>query len=253
RDITTILSRRFPLVEQILVPTVVQGEQAAPSIVESLRVANALPDVDLIILGRGGGSIEDLWAFNEEPVVRAIYASRVPVVSAVGHETDFTIADFVADVRAPTPSAAAEMAVPDKAELWQRLDDSGERLRLALVSTLERWRSALAAWASRRALRHPEERVQQLEQAVDELSVRLNTHYQHALAMLGAQTDSLAQKLSALGPGQTLKRGYALCSRVEDGRVVTSIQQLAVGDGVDIRLADGHAGADVTSVEEAVA
>jgi len=253
RDITTILARRFPLVEQVLVPTVVQGNEAVPSIVESLRIANCIPDVDVIILGRGGGSIEDLWAFNEEPVARAIYASRVPVISAVGHETDFTIADLVADVRAPTPSAAAELAVPAKADLLGRLDGAGERLRLALLGTVQRWHSSLASLAGRRAFRYPLERVQQLEQAVDEQSLRLDTHYRHELALLAARTDSLAHKLSALGPMQTLRRGYALCSRVEDGRVVTSIQQLAVGDAVDIRLADGRAGADVTEVEEAIA
>ncbi|MGD8240389.1 MAG: exodeoxyribonuclease VII large subunit, partial [Armatimonadota bacterium] len=133
RDITTILARRYPAAAQLVVPAIVQGDDAAPSIVRALGIANDMDDVDTIILGRGGGSIEDLWAFNEEVVARAIYSSARPVISAVGHETDFTIADFVADVRAATPSAAAELAAPDQAELRSRVSGSADRLRLALL------------------------------------------------------------------------------------------------------------------------
>ncbi len=250
RDLTAILARRFPVAEQILVPTLVQGDEAPASIVESLRIANTIPAVDLIILGRGGGSIEDLWGFNDGTVARAIFASKVPVVSAVGHETDFTIADFVADVRAPTPSAAAELAVPDRQELLERLNAQERAMRRALLGTVERWRLALGSLVERRPFRYPLAAIQEREQELDELVSRANTHFGHGLALWRAQVDGLDHKLAALGPVQTLQRGYALCTRREDGRVVTRIGQLAVGDAVDVRLSDGQAGADVTSVEE---
>ncbi len=250
RDITTILARRYPAASQLIVPAIVQGDEAASSIVKALAVANEADEVDTIILGRGGGSIEDLWAFNEEIVARAIYASARPVISAVGHETDFTIADFVADLRAPTPSAAAELAVPDQAELRALVAGLSERLRLALLGGLERRRITLAQLAARRALRFPAERLRQSEQAVDELSSRMDRAYSHRLERLSARTQALRDRLEALGPAQTLERGYALCLRPADGALITRLKQLSVGDRVNVRFHDGTAGTDVAELGE---
>ena len=251
RDITTILARRCPATAQLIVPAIVQGDEAAPSIVRALAIANLMDEVDTIILGRGGGSIEDLWAFNEEAVARAIYASARPVISAVGHETDYTIADFVADLRAPTPSAAAELAVPDQAELRAALAACANRLRLGLLGGLERRRDALAHLAARRALRFPVDRIQRLAQALDELESRRDRAYRHGLERMGVRAQALCDKLKALGPLQTLQRGYALCVRPADGALVTRVAQLAVGDRVKLRFQDGAAGADVVELEEA--
>jgi exodeoxyribonuclease VII large subunit len=249
RDITTILARRFPPATQVHIPTTVQGEQGAESIIESLRIANDLIEgVDVIILGRGGGSIEDLWCFNEESVARAIRASRVPVVSAVGHETDFTIADFVADVRAPTPSAAAELTVPDRAELLSLTDGLRRRLTSALTATVERWRSRLDGVLRSRALRFPMERVEEFQQRVDDLASALTLHYRRRLDASRADVELLDHKLRALGPAQTLERGYLLCRRSADGTLITRAAQLAPPDDVDLRFADGVAEAEVRKV-----
>jgi len=250
RDLTTILARRYPAAAQLIVPAIVQGDEAARSIVRALAIANEMDRVDTIIVGRGGGSIEDLWAFNEEPVARAIYASARPVISAVGHETDFTIADFVADVRAPTPSAAAELAVPDQAELRTIVGGLAGRLRLALLGGLDQRRTTLAQLAARRALRFPAERIRQFEQAIDEFASRLERAYRHRLERLGSRTEALCDRLEALGPAQTLQRGYALCVRPADGALITRTRQLAVGDRLNVRFHDGTAGADVAELEE---
>jgi exodeoxyribonuclease VII large subunit len=251
RDITTILARRCPAAAQLVVPAIVQGEDAPASIVRALALANEVDDVDTIIVGRGGGSIEDLWAFNEEAVARAIYASARPVISAVGHETDYTIADFVADLRAPTPSAAAELAVPDQAELQTVIRGLAERLRLGLLGGLEQRRTALQQLAARRALRFPAERIQQLAQAVDESVARMDRAYRYGLERLGSRTQALCDKLEALGPAQTLARGYALCIRPADGALITRVKHLTVGDRLNVRFHDGIAGADVAELEEA--
>ncbi|MFQ6098358.1 MAG: exodeoxyribonuclease VII large subunit [Armatimonadota bacterium] len=251
RDIATILARRFPPAVQVHVPTIVQGEQGADSIVEALRVANdSLDDVDVIILGRGGGSIEDLWCFNEEKVARAIAASRVPVVSAVGHETDFTIADFVADVRAPTPSAAAEMVVPDRREVLDALMAGRRRLTSALTTSLDRWRRRLDAVLARRSFRFPTEQVQQAQQGVDDVASRIAWHYARGLEQRRSRLDGLEHKLRALGPLQTLERGYVLCERTADGKVITRVAQLRPRDEVGLRFADGVADAEVTQIQE---
>ncbi len=251
RDIMTILSRRYPAAGQLVVPAVVQGEAAAASLVRALAIANEMDDVDTIIVGRGGGSMEDLWAFNEEAVARAIYASGTPVISAVGHETDFTIADFVADLRAPTPSAAAELAVPDQAELRALLDGFAGRMQLGLRGGLEQRRTALEQLTGRRALQFPADRIQQLVQAIDEVASRMERGYKNQLDRLTSRTQALCDTLEALGPGQTLERGYVLCERPEDGALVTRVKQLAVGNRLSLRFHDGAAGADVVELEEA--
>lgn len=247
RDILTTLRRRFPLAEVLLVPVLVQGPEAPGQIVEALRLLDEVPDVDVIIVGRGGGSIEELWAFNDEMVARAIHATRVPVVSAVGHETDFTIADFVADVRAATPTAAAELVAPDRRELDARLVNAARRMRSVLSRKLEQDRRYLERLASARALARPHERVMQLGQVVDSLSAGLESRMSSCLQGAGARLESLEGRLLALNPQAVLKRGYAICLDAR-GRFVKRAQDVSPGDEIEVRLARGALEARVNRV-----
>ncbi len=243
RDVLNILGRRYPLVRVLLSPTLVQGEQAPAQIVAALQKLDARDDVDLILLVRGGGSLEDLWAFNDEGVARAVAACRHPVISGVGHETDFTIADFAADLRAPTPSAAAELAVPDQAELRRSIRTRQERLRAALAQRLDDARRAVEQ--QRRALRRlsPRARLDAHRQQVDDLTRRLEQALRHHLALRRAGLAGLEARLAALSPLATLERGYAIVRRAEDGAVVRSIAQVEPGDALTIRVYDGQFGA----------
>ena len=207
-DIQTVVARRYSLVELLLAPSPVQCEMAAPGIVEAFQAINEAPDVDVIILARGGGSLEDLWAFNEEAVARAIYASRAPVVSAIGHETDVTIADLVADVRAPTPSAAAEMIVPDGRELVTRILTAQQ----ALTSLARAYLSTSAD-----QLRGLEARLDRTRPDLDTLRLRIDDflsiamiHLEHNLQVKTEQTRGVRQRLKSLSPQNTLERGYAI-------------------------------------------
>lgn len=243
RDVLNVLRRRYPLVQVLLAPALVQGDQAPDQIVAALRKLDAIGEVDLILLVRGGGSLEELWAFNDERVARAIAACRSPVVSGVGHETDFTIADFVADLRAPTPSAAAELAVPDQAELRQRIGAWKERLvrhtsqRLGLLrETLSQQRASL-----RRA--SPRARVDAHRQRVDELGQRATRTLSHTLTLRRSRLAGLGARLEALSPQGTLARGYAIVRRADSGTVVRSVAQVSAGDALAVRVSDGEFGA----------
>jgi len=207
-----VLQRRYPLVQVLLAATLVQGEQAPPQIVAALRTLDARDDVDLILLVRGGGSLEELWAFNDERVARAIAACQHPVVTGVGHETDFTIADFVADERAPTPSAAAELAVPDQAEMRGWLAEQGDRLDAQ-------------------------------RQYVDDLSQRAARAVGHRLTLKRAALQGLEARLATLSPTATLERGYAIVRRAETGLVVCRVDQVQAGEDLLIRVQDGEFGA----------
>ncbi|MEW6724387.1 MAG: exodeoxyribonuclease VII large subunit [Bacillota bacterium] len=246
RDMVKIARRRFPGVNLVIAPAFVQGEGAPASLIKALRDLNTLTDIDCIIVGRGGGSMEELWAFNDEGLARAIAASRLPVVSAVGHETDFTIADFVADLRAPTPSAAAELVVPDWSELRRRVNQARERLDYSLKQSWERRRRRYHELVGRPVLARPLDRIRQLYQTVDGLERRLNQHWtlraQEASARLGA----LAGRLEALSPLAVLGRGYTVTKSYPGGRALTSIGQLAVGDWVEVIFRDGAAICRVT-------
>jgi len=246
RDILHVLARRYPLAEVLLSPTPVQGDDAPPQIVGALQALNARDDVDVILVARGGGSLEELWAFNDERVARAIAASRLPVVCGVGHETDFSLADFAADVRAPTPSAAAEVATPDAAELRGQVAMLRTRLAAALDRSVAAWRAALSEQA--RALRHlsPTARLNQARQRVDDLSARAAGWMGHALALRQERLAGLVGRLAAVSPLATLERGYAIVRRRADGSIVRSTAQVAVGDGVTVRVHDGEFDAAVT-------
>ena len=250
RDIIHVLGRRFPAASVLLYPVLVQGEGAPPMLVEALQWFNDHRAADLIILGRGGGSMEDLWAFNNESVARAIAASSIPVISAVGHETDFTIADFVADLRAPTPSAAAEMAVPDAATLRHRLGNVNLRMADLLRRKTEALRSAVRSLGSRPVLQSPERMLEGRRLAADQLSTRLVQAQEAGLERRRRQLALSAGKLGALSPLSVMERGYAVAAR-PDGAVIRDAAQLTEGEALDLRFQRGRATAVVQTIHPA--
>ena len=234
RDIINVITRRYPMAEIILYPAKVQGTGAAESVVKAIEYFNATREVDTLIVGRGGGSIEDLWAFNEEITARAIYASEIPVISAVGHETDFTIADFVADLRAPTPSAAAEIAVPSTPELAARITADKSRIQQSIVSRIEGGRLLL----KRFKMRTPKDRIDEYSLRVDAMTRSMENSLKMKTMSLRRHFAAQAAKLDALSPLQTLSRGYAIPTR-EDGTVIRSVGEVKSGDEFTLRLKDG--------------
>lgn len=244
RDILNVLSRRYPLVSVLISPTLVQGADAPPQIVRALEWLDGRFDIDAIIIARGGGSIEDLWAFNDERVVRAIFAARHPIICGVGHETDFTIADFVADQRAPTPSAAAELAVPDIEEIRPQLAALQAALQAELMADIQQKRWQVQSLT--RALAHlsPQGRLDNNRQRLDGLTARLDRAMGNRLARSRGRLDVLAAGLTAVSPLATLSRGYAIVRR-KDGRIVRTVQDVAAGDFLTIQVADGAFGAKV--------
>ena len=240
RDILQILGRRFPCARILLHPVPVQGQAAAPTIVAALETAAARAECEVLILARGGGSLEDLWAFNDERVARAIFRSRIPVITGIGHEIDFTIADFVADVRAPTPSGAAELVAPDARAWLHRLAQLDHRLGTAMRRAVTLERNRLAGLTHRLQQAHPGARLQQHSQRLDELDQRLTLGLRACLARAAARLESAARALQTVSPLATLGRGFAVITRSSDGSLVTQADQLAVGDIFDARLANGH-------------
>ncbi len=238
-DICNVLRRRYPLVQVLLASTLVQGEGAAEMIAQAIATINRF-EIDLLIVARGGGSLEDLWAFNSESVARAIYASRVPVISAVGHETDFTIADFVADLRAPTPSAAAELAVADVRELRAAVYASEERLTQIARERLGDARVRLANEVHALARNSPQARIANNHQRVDELSRRLGTRMNQWIVLRRETLNGATRHLAALNPEATLARGYAIVREKKSGRVVKRTAQVARGKEVQVRVSDGE-------------
>ena len=236
-DIQNIIRRRYPLVELAFAPTPVQGDAAAGGIVEAFDALNAEDDIDLVILARGGGSLEDLWPFNEEAVARAIYASRSPVISAVGHETDFTIADTVADCRAPTPSAAAELAAPDQDELFERVE-SRQRSAFQWVSGDLSDRSRDLDQTAWRLQRYAPD-IPSWRQRVDDLSQANARALDSYLTLRGERIGALEMRLASLNPSSVLARGYAVVQRQDTLEPVTSVEQVRPGDDLDITVAGG--------------
>ena len=247
-DIQNVIRRRYPLVELALAPAPVQGEDAAPAIAEALNAAGSEPDVGIVIVARGGGSLEDLWAFNEEEVARAIYACAAPVVSAVGHETDYTIADLVADLRAPTPSAAAELTVPDRAELMAFAVGAAQSLNADISRQLS---------ASIDVTRQLDRRLQGAVPDLDRMRLHIDDRLtsarrslRHMLTLNSERAQGLKLRLDSLSPRDTLRRGYAIVQRRSDGGVVSEHTQVDGGDVVDITLTRGMIEAKVTSTEQ---
>jgi len=239
RDIITILHRRMPGVEILVAPALVQGKGAAASIVAALEALVQWGDVDVIIVGRGGGSMEDLWPFNEEVVARAVAACPVPVISAVGHETDFTICDFAADLRAPTPSGAAELAVPVAAELLAALSEQELRLRRTFVQYVSRKREKLAHLERILQGYNPADTIRQRRQRMDELTQRMQQAVERRLAAQRRELYLAAQRLDSLSPLSVLGRGYAIVRDGQTGRLVVSTAQAEVGQEVEVLLQDG--------------
>jgi len=241
RDIVKVLRRRQPWTRIVLRPSLVQGREAAKDIAQALGEMNEFGGVDVIIVGRGGGSIEDLWAFNEEEVARAIARSCIPVVSAVGHEIDFTISDMVADVRAPTPSAAAEMVVPDHSETRQHVASLVLRIQSQIRNRLDLVRGRLEALLRSYGLRKPEGTLDQHRQHLDELQEKVRYLVVHEIDRRRMTIEHLLKNLQSLDPKQVLRRGYSICRRAADGRLVMSSAQLVAGEKLQLSFHRGGA------------
>jgi exodeoxyribonuclease VII large subunit len=241
RDFLEVLRRRWTGIEVLVIPVRVQGDGSAAEIVSGIQVANQLrPAPDVLVVGRGGGSLEDLWSFNEEMVVRAIVGSRIPVVSAVGHEIDVTLADLAADVRALTPSEAGERVVPSTVEILAQLRNLQVRLGTALRNRAADARSRWEALAQRRVLRRPDDRIHDFARRIDELESRLVQAIRRTEATAGEQLRGLASRLETLSPLAVLARGYSLTERGCDGRMIRSASEVAVGDQIATRLLRGR-------------
>lgn len=245
RDMLRVLRTRFPLARVILSPTLVQGVEAPAAIATALDLLNAQGEAEVVILGRGGGSIEELWAFNEEVVARAIARSRIPVISGVGHETDFTLADFVADYRASTPTAAAAAAVPDIAGWRDQVLELQQTLAEFMEVFLSDQREQLGR-ATRDLLRlDPQHQLERLQQRLDDTSALLQARMQYILSLHREPLKGIALRLHSLSPLLTIARGYAIVRRDKDQAIVTSTQQVKPGDELAIQVTDGHLHATV--------
>ena len=247
RDILHVLRRRYPLVEVVLAPTLVQGDEAPLQIVAAIEALNTHVDVDAIIVARGGGSLEELWAFNDERVARAIFASRVPVISGVGHETDYTIADFVADVRAPTPSAAAEIAAPDKTELEHKLKNLLKTAANHLFRKNLQKRTNLQQFTQKLASLNPIHRINELRQKTDWIFSSILQKITQNIASRKQRVDNLQNALEMLSPQRVLARGFSIVRK--DGSVITNSSNLAKNDSITIEFFKGSATATVEKTE----
>ncbi len=245
QDIQNVLRRRYPLARVLLSPTLVQGDAAPPQIAAAIRALSAHGQADVILLARGGGSIEDLWAFNDERVARAVFESLIPVVTGVGHETDFTIVDFVSDHRAPTPSAGAEVITPNMDDLRGSIDDFKLALMDAMQGQIDEQRRALESQA--RALRHlsPRVRMQNTRQRLDDLNTRLLTAMQRRTMLSRERLHAQQRALTAANPANILARGYAIVSRTGDGKRLSDVMDAAPGTTITVQLQTGELKATV--------
>jgi exodeoxyribonuclease VII large subunit len=239
------LRRRYPLAEVVLSPASVQGEGAPAEIIAALKKLNELVKPDVILLGRGGGSIEDLWVFNDEEVARAVASSQTPIISGVGHETDFTITDFVADLRAPTPTAAAELATPDKVELKANLFEQRDYLVRLIVDRLDEMRWELASLQNRALRSSPQARLLNDRQRLDELMRRAGLLLGHGIQLKRAHLAGVTQQVAALSPAGVLARGFAVVTG-EDGKIIGKLADVNIGDVVSTYLAEGNFTSNVT-------
>jgi len=237
QDMLIIFKRRAPHIQVIIRPAKVQGEGAAKDIAQAIEDLNEFNEVDLIIIGRGGGSLEDLWAFNEEVVARAIYHSKIPIISAVGHEVDFTIADFVADLRAPTPSAAAELASPENSDIRDTLMDFNRRILTKLTQQIKYYRERIASLQNSYGLRRPEDIIKQYAFQIDELSLRLQRNLSFITSAKSSHIGQLKLRLENLNPKKVLERGYSIS--YIDGEIIRNIAQVQPDKQMVTELAEG--------------
>ncbi len=239
RDIINILSRRFSYADIILYPALVQGDGAAESISEGIKYFNTAKKCDVIIVGRGGGSIEDLWAFNEELVARAIFESKIPIISAVGHETDFTIADFVADLRAPTPSAAAELAVPSEDELFEKLKTTEIRLKSALQKSIEKKRLLLKLYSDKQVIKDPIIKVNEKGMQLDSVCKMFENAANLVFAEKKKDFELSVSKLDSLSPLKTFERGFSVAKK-KDGKIIKTVADAKSGEDISLVVTDGE-------------
>jgi exodeoxyribonuclease VII large subunit len=244
QDMLNTIRRRYPLVEVVLAPTPVQGDEAPAKIIAALRDVVRIASPDVIILARGGGSIEDLWAFNDERVARAIAASPVPVITGVGHETDFTIADFVSDMRAPTPTAAAELATPNQADLRLDLSELNERLNQLVLGYAGELRWAFKDMQNQLEKNSPMNQIQSASQRIDELDHRLGAVTNHILQLTRSQLTGLVQRITSLNPKAVLERGYAIVTDQSRSAIVR-VNQVSGGEPLNVQVSDGDFGVHV--------
>ena len=249
RDMLQVITRRWPRANIIVVPVPVQGAEAAPQIAAALRSVHLIPDVDVVICGRGGGSLEDLWAFNEEVVARAIFECQIPVISAVGHEIDLTIADLVADKRALTPSEAAELVVPLETDVRMLLEQIRQRLTSALQYRAQHARFQVERLAQHPCLSRPLDRIRELEAEVDDLEERLGRAMRRRLELSRQQLGTISASLNALSPLAVLDRGYSLTKRLDDGDLIRDVSALKTGDRISTLFSHGSVTSEVLEVE----
>ena len=246
QDVLNVLGRRFPMAEIIFAGVQVQGDNAAPTIIDAIKKFNQT-DIDVIIIARGGGSAEDLWPFNDEKLAYAIYDSQIPIISGVGHETDFTICDFVADLRAPTPSAAAELAVPDIREQKYYVSALKNALNIAIENDIKEKQYNLEKISKSSVLENPEKIIENCELYLDTLTTKINMRYKDVFTKHSSDFAMLCSKLDSLSPLKVLARGYSITKKGEN--IITDSKDLSVGDSISIQFADGNVKADITEVQ----
>ncbi|NCO23573.1 MAG: exodeoxyribonuclease VII large subunit [bacterium] len=240
RDVLTISLRRFPNLSILVVPSLVQGTLAAREIAKKIDFLNKhFNNLDFIILSRGGGSLEELWAFNEEILARSIYNSKIPIVSAIGHETDFTISDFVADLRCPTPSAAAEMTIPDKSSLVNNLNLLNSKLNKAIKRNLELKVENINSINKSIQYQGPENKINQYYQYIDEFSVRIKLRIKHQIELYEEKIKKDKQRLDSLNPGAVIERGYSICRKIPGKEIIKRLNQVEIGNEIEIIISDG--------------
>ena len=249
RDILNIARRRFANVEIIINPVRVQGDGAKDEIANAIREFNRLNNIDVMIVTRGGGSLEDLWAFNEEVVARAIYDSAIPVISAVGHEIDYTISDFVADLRAPTPSAAAELVIPRKEDLINAISSLEARLKNAVTGKLDILKERLGTLKDSYILKQPLNIITQYQQEIDDLLKDMRIRIDHLVKMRGENFNLLISKLEALSPLAILARGYSITTSVPDGVIIKDTKALKIGDSIETKLGSGKVKSRIEEID----
>ncbi len=249
RDLISVSKRRFPGVQLLLIPARVQGEGAAEEIAQAIEEFNEYGNIDILIVGRGGGSLEDLWAFNEEIVARAIFNSKIPVISAVGHEVDFTIADFVADRRAPTPSAAAEIAVLNADETWKKVVSNVRKLEKHTIDTIQHLHEKVQYLENSRAFQAPVDIIKQYSLQLDFLTEKLEMSSRNRIQNTKDNISQLEKRLLSLNPENVLKRGYSIVSRMKDNDIVLKSTQVHPGDRLNIRFSEGGAISTVETVK----
>lgn len=246
RDIYRVAKRRWPQIQLVLYPVQVQGSEAAEQIAEGIKFFNDKYPVDVLIVGRGGGSIEDLWSFNEEVVVRAIYLSNIPIISAVGHETDFTLADFAADVRAATPSQAAELAVPDHLELLRHIRNLQTRMISNTKNSMQQKHEQLYNLLARRAFKEPKTSLSMYQERLAQLQNKFSAGYEKQIIAKKHRLDLALERLELLNPARVLRRGYAVVSK--NNQTINSTKDLVIGNEIELTFNDGKIIAKVEKI-----